>query len=494
MKNMNKVITIIGLGAGDLDQLPLGIYKRLKQEQKCFVRTMEHPVITELVSEGVEFFSFDGVYEKHDQFEAVYEEISETLLNEAATTNVLYAVPGHPMVAEKTVQLLLEKGPNHGITIALEGGQSFLDPLFQAVQIDPIEGFQLLDGTALHRDELQITQHMIIGQVYDMFTASEVKLTLMQKLPDNYEVYIVTAAGSFQEKVTKVALYELDHGMELSNLTSIYVPPVKQDELQYSEFSKLRQIIAQLRGPSGCPWDLKQTHESLKKYVLEEAYELIDTIDEQDDDAMIGELGDVLLQVMLHAQIGEDEGMFTIDDVVESISAKMVRRHPHIFGDVQVRGEEDVLVNWQKIKEVEKGEKAEEPASILSDVEKSLPNLMRAEEYQKRAAKVGFDWEEVTEAWAKVREEIDEVEVELKQGTQNITQIKDELGDVFFALVNVTRFYNIQPEEAVYGANQKFYRRFSYVENCVRQNNKRFSDYTLAELDRFWNEAKEKGL
>ena len=154
------------------------------------------------------------------------------------------------------------------LKLILEGGQSFLDPLFQAVQIDPIEGFQLLDATALHRDELQITQHMIIGQVYDMFTASEVKLTLMQKLPDDYEVYIVTAAGSSQEKVTKVALFELDHGMELSNLTSIYVPPVKQDELKYREFSKLRQIIAKLRGPNGCPWDQKQTHESLKKIFI----------------------------------------------------------------------------------------------------------------------------------------------------------------------------------------------------------------------------------
>lgn len=491
---MKNKITIIGLGAGDLNQLSLGIYKKLKQEQKCFVRTIDHPVISELQTEDIEFVSFDKVYEKHDQFEAVYEEIVETLLNEAASKNVLYAVPGHPMVAEKAVQLLLEKGPERDIDIILEGGQSFLDPLFQAVQIDPIEGFQLLDATALNRDELQITQHMIIGQVYDMFTASEVKLTLMQKLPDDYEVYIVTAAGSSQEKVTKVALFELDHGMELSNLTSVYVPPVKHDELKYREFSKLRQIIAQLRGPNGCPWDQKQTHESLKRYLLEEAYELIDTIDEQDDDAMIGELGDVLLQVMLHAQIGEDEGMFSIDDVVEGISAKMVRRHPHVFGDVQVRDVEDVVINWQKIKEEEKGNKSKETTSLLADVEKSLPNLMRAEAYQKRAAKVGFDWAEVTEAWKKVREEVEEVEVEIMQETPDIAGIKDELGDVFFALVNVARFYKIEPEEAVYGANQKFFRRFSYVENCVRESGKSFSDYSLAELDRFWDEAKEKGL
>lgn len=494
MNNMTNMITIIGLGAGDLNQLPLGIYKKLKQEKTCLVRTMDHPVIEELKAEGVEFISFDAVYEKHDGFEAVYEEISETLLQKASTQPILYAVPGHPMVAEKTVQLLLEKGPERGITIQVEGGQSFLDALFQAVKMDPIEGFQLLDGTALHRDELQITQHMIIGQVYDMFTASEVKLTLMEKLPDDYNVYIVTAAGSAQEKVTKVPLYELDRQMELSNLTSVYVPPVKEDELQYREFSKLRQIIAKLRGPNGCPWDQKQTHESLKKYLIEEAYELIDAIDEQDDEAMIGELGDVLLQVMLHAQIGEDEGMFTVHDVVESISAKMIRRHPHVFGDIEVSGEEEVVVNWQKIKEEEKGEQAEGFVSLLADVEKSLPNLMRAEAYQKRAAKVGFDWDEATEAWQKVREEIEEVEAEIKRQTPNITHIQDELGDVFFALVNVARFYKIEPEEAVYRANQKFYRRFTYIEDRVRQDKKKFSDYTLAELDHFWNEAKKKGL
>jgi tetrapyrrole methylase family protein/MazG family protein len=490
---MNE-ITIIGLGAGDLDQLPLGIYKKLIQTEQCFVRTIDHPVIGDLKREGINFTAFDGIYEKHDQFEAVYEEIAGTLLQEASNRSVLYAVPGHPMVAEKTVQLLLEKGPALGIAIKLEGGQSFLDPLFQAVRIDPIEGFQLLDGTDLSPDDLHITQHMIIGQVYDAFSASNVKLTLMEKLPDDYEVYIVTAAGSSQEKVTKCALFELDRQMELSNLTSVYVPPVSEDALRYREFSKLRQVIAELRGPDGCPWDKKQTHESLKKYLIEEAYELIDSIDEEDDEGMIGELGDVLLQVMLHSQIGEDEGMFTIDDVIEGITAKMIRRHPHVFGDVEVNGEEDVLVNWQKIKEDEKGSETKAPQSILDGIEKSLPNLLRAEEYQKRAAKVGFDWDEVSEAWKKVREEVQELEEEILCPNRDVERIKSELGDLFFALVNISRYYDIQAEEAVYKANQKFHQRFTYIEECIQRANKKFEDYTLEELDSYWDEAKAKGL
>ncbi|MBT2648858.1 nucleoside triphosphate pyrophosphohydrolase [Bacillus sp. ISL-34] len=490
---MNE-ITIMGLGAGDLDQLPLGIYKKLLQTEQCFVRTIDHPVIGDLKREGINFTAFDGIYEKHDQFEAVYEEIAGTLLQEASNRSVLYAVPGHPMVAEKTVQLLLEKGPALGIAIKLEGGQSFLDPLFQAVKIDPIEGFQLLDGTDLSPDDLHITQHMIIGQVYDAFSASNVKLTLMEKLPDDYEVYIVTAAGSSQEKVTKCALFELDRQLELSNLTSVYVPPVREEALRYREFSKLRQVIAELRGPDGCPWDKKQTHESLKKYLIEEAYELIDSIDEEDDEGMVGELGDVLLQVMLHSQIGEDEGMFTIDDVIEGITAKMIRRHPHVFGDVEVNGEEDVLVNWQKIKEDEKGSETKAPQSILDGIEKSLPNLLRAEEYQKRAAKVGFDWDEVAEAWKKVREEVQELEVEILSPNRDVDRIKSELGDLFFALVNISRYYDIQAEEAVYKANQKFHRRFTYIEECIQKADKKFEDYTLEELDSYWDEAKAKGL
>lgn len=490
---MNE-ITIIGLGAGDLEQLPLGIYKKLVQTEQCYVRTADHPVIGDLKREGINFTAFDGIYEKHDQFEAVYEEIAETLLHEASNRSVLYAVPGHPMVAEKTVQLLLEKGPALGIAIKLEGGQSFLDPLFQAVRIDPIEGFQLLDGTDLSPDDLHITQHMIIGQVYDAFSASDVKLTLMEKLPDDYEVYIVTAAGSSQEKVTKCALFELDRQMELSNLTSVYVPPVKDEALRYREFSKLRRVIAELRGPDGCPWDKKQTHESLKKYLIEEAYELIDSIDEGDDEGMVGELGDVLLQVMLHSQIGEDEGMFTIDDVIEGITAKMIRRHPHVFGDVEVNGEEDVLVNWQKIKEGEKGGESKALKSILDGIEKSLPNLLRAEEYQKRAAKVGFDWDEVSEAWKKVREEVQELEEEILSPNRDVERIKSELGDLFFALVNISRYYDIQAEEAVYKANQKFHQRFTYIEECIQRADKKFEDYTLEELDSYWDEAKAKGL
>jgi len=485
-----KKIIVIGLGAGDLNQLPYGVFKILTEEKNIYLRTKEHPIVAELEEDGHRFTSFDDVYEKNSEFSAVYEEISETLLAKAEETTVVYAVPGHPLVAEKTVQLLLEKGKDRGIAIEIGGGQSFLDAIFQALKIDPIEGFQLVDGTALSRDMIRLNTHTIIGQVYDQFVASEVKLSLMEKLPDEYEVAIVTAAGSKDERINWIPLYELDRETEVHNLTSVYVPPVKDEQVLYREFSTFRQIIAELRGPNGCPWDKKQTHASLKKYLIEESYELIEAINNEDIDHMVEELGDVLLQVMLHAQIGEDDGYFTIEDVVEGISEKMVRRHPHVFGNVEAETEEEVLTNWQEIKQQEKGSTQQ---SLLEGIGKGLPNLLKAKELQKEAAKVGFDWPDITPVLEKVKEEL----VELQEAKQigNQEEIELEYGDLLFALVNVARHYEIDPEEALFKTNQKFSRRFGYIEEKVAASGRSFSDYTLEELDAFWGEAKrnEKG-
>ncbi|EOR21863.1 nucleoside triphosphate pyrophosphohydrolase [Cytobacillus oceanisediminis] len=484
-----KQIKVIGLGAGDINQLPLGVYRSLIDENKAvYVRTNDHPVISTLEEEGVIFHSFDSIYEKHEQFEAVYKEIVEVLLEKAKETDIVYAVPGHPLVAEKTVQLLIEKDKEGIVSIEIAGGQSFLDSIFQALRIDPIEGFQLLDGTALDRSSIQLRNHLIIGQVYDAFSASEVKLTLMDVLPYDYPIKIVTAAGSILEKIKEIELHELDREIDLNNLTSIYVPPVQEEKLLYKEFSQLRHIIAELRGPNGCPWDKKQTHESLRKYLLEESYELIEAINEGDIDHIIEELGDVLLQVMLHSQVGEDEGYFSIDDVIEGISDKMIRRHPHVFGEEQAESVDDVMKHWQNAK---KQEAKEETESILDGINRAMPNLLQAYELQRKAAKVGFDWLNVEGAWEKVKEEILEFQEELKEAN-NREQIESEFGDVLFSLVNIARFYKVDPELAIFQTNKKFLQRFSYIEKKVKESERDWSDMSLEELDGFWNEAKEK--
>lgn len=487
-----KKVVILGLGAGDIEQIPYGVYKKITQANLIFLRTKEHPVIAELEQSSVQMVSFDQVYEKHDQFEQVYQEICETLLQKAETETVIYAVPGHPLVAERTVQLLLEKAPERGIEIEIGGGQSFIDAIFQTLRIDPIDGFQLLDGTSLVRDAINLSQHVLIGQVYDTYVASNVKLTLMERLPDDYKIYVVTAAGSTNEQVQEIPLYELDQAIvKVNNLTSVYVPPVAEEEVLYKEFSKLRQVIAELRGPNGCPWDKKQTYQSLKKYLIEETYELIEAINNDDLDHMIEELGDVLLQVMLHAQIGEDEGYFSIDDVIEGITAKMIRRHPHVFGNVAVNGVEDVLTNWQEIKNSEK--ETPKDVSLLDKVGIAQPSLIRAHELQKEAAKVGFDWQEVAPVWDKVKEELQEFEEEVVKAENNENMLK-EFGDVLFALINLARFYKIHPEEALLATNQKFTNRFRFVENRVKASGKGFNDHTLEQLDLYWDEAKKQGI
>ena len=487
---MNKII-IVGLGAGDINQLPLGVYKLLMlKDKQVYLRTKDHPVVAELEAEGANFTYFDNVYEKHDQFEQVYQEIAAILLEKAKKEALIYAVPGHPLVAEKTVQLLIEESKKGAVTLEFRGGQSFLDSMFQSLQIDPIDGFQLLDGTALSVDEIQFRNHLIIGQVYDTFSASEVKLTLMEKLPYDYPVKIVTAAGSNDEWIKEVPLHELDREVDLNNLTSVYVPPVKEEKLLNKEFSRLRQIIAELRGPNGCPWDKKQTHLSLRKYLIEECFELIEAINEDDVDHIIEELGDVLLQVMLHSQIGEDEGFFSIDDVIEGISAKMVRRHPHVFGDKEAESVDDVMKHWQQAKSLEH---ADRPKSILDEINEAAPNLLKAYEIQKKAAAVGFDWPDAKGAWEKVQEELQEFKEELHLN-QNADNAEKEFGDILFSLVNIARFYKIDPELALYQTNQKFKRRFQYIEEQVDKMDKSIHELSLKTLDDFWNEAKEKEM
>ncbi|SDZ66400.1 tetrapyrrole methylase family protein / MazG family protein [Evansella caseinilytica] len=488
---MKNVITIVGLGAGDLDQLPVGIYRKLKAVEKCFVRTENHPVVAQLKAEGMTYTSFDDIYEAHDQFHDVYEAICHSLLKEAENGPIVYAVPGHPLVAEATVQLLLEHEKNGVVDVHIAGGQSFLDPLFASLKIDPIDGFQLLDGTSLQRDMLQIHQHMIIAQVYDQLVASEVKLTLMEKLPDDYPVKIVTAAGTSGERMEAVPLYELDRAATLNNLTAVYVPPVTDEALLAREFSRLRHVIAELRGPDGCPWDKEQTHPSLKKYLLEEAYEVLEAIDEGDDDHLVEELGDVLLQVMLHAQIGEDDGVFTIEDIIETLTEKMIRRHPHVFGDATAGDAEKVVAQWEEIKREEKGEPGE-PAdfpSILAGIPSSLPSLAKADKIQRKAAKVGFDWNDEAPMWMKLQEELAEWLQETRQG--NAEAAAKELGDVLFVFVNLARFHGIDPEEALRQTNEKFIRRFQYIEKRLYEAGKNAADQSLETLDALWNEAKQ---
>ncbi len=253
-------------------------------------------------------------------------------------------------------------------------------------------------------------------------------------------------------------------------------------------FNDLLEIMAKLRGEGGCPWDREQTHESLRIYMIEETYEVLEALDAGDKDKFCNELGDLLLQIVFHAQIAKEKGDFDIEDVTTEVCQKLISRHPHIFGDVRADTAEKVVENWEAIKKKEK--KLKSQTGVLKDVPSNLPALMRSYKVQQKAAQVGFDWDDVEDAFSKVDEEIRELRDVYK--SNNVERITDELGDAFFALVNVSRFLKIQPELALNGTIGKFIRRFEYIEQQSTKAGKRLEDMSLAEMDELWNEAKHK--
>jgi tetrapyrrole methylase family protein/MazG family protein len=253
------------------------------------------------------------------------------------------------------------------------------------------------------------------------------------------------------------------------------------------EFSRLVEIMKRLRGPGGCPWDAEQTHESLNRYLLEEAYEVMEAIDDGTPELLKEELGDLMLQPVFHAAIAEEQGEFTIADVLAAINDKLVRRHPHVFGNMVIESSSAQTENWEKIKKEEKGE---ERRSALSGVPPQLPALLKAQKLTEKAARVGFDWEHVDQVFAKVLEELHEFEEAMATGHQE--RMEAELGDLLFAIVNLGRFLAITPEEALRKTIARFTARFEHVEESLHREGRQMTDATLAEMDLLWEEAKRK--
>jgi tetrapyrrole methylase family protein/MazG family protein len=253
-----------------------------------------------------------------------------------------------------------------------------------------------------------------------------------------------------------------------------------------SELERLIDIVAKLRSPDGCPWDREQTHKSILSCLLDESYEFFEAVDENKPHKMCEELGDLLLQVVLHAQIAKDNKTFTIDDVAREISDKLIRRHPHVFGTTEVSSSREVLYNWEVIKKSEKGN--EHRKYLVDDIPDALPALFRAEKMQRRVAKVGFDWKDVRPVLDKVEEEFREFREALLEG--NDAHAAEELGDIIFALVNVARHHNISAEEATRSTTYKFARRFRYIEDKFKELGKDISKASLEEMDVYWEESK----
>ncbi len=479
-------IVILGLGPGNPQALTLEAWEFISQADKIYLRTATHPTVQAFPT-GLEIISFDSLYEAHDDFREVYRQIIAHIL-QAADENkqVLYAVPGHPYVAEATTPQIMKLAKEKGIAVKVVDGVSFLEPTFTALEIDPFPRLFVMDALELSErlvPPFPVDVQVVVGQIYSKVIASQVKLSLMSVFPDEHPVKLVHGAGTAGMLVEQIPLYEIDRSSHIGNLTSLYLPPLEKK----GSMEAFQEIIARLRAPDGCPWDKEQTHRSLRPNLLEETYEVLTAIDAGDEAAMCEEFGDLLLQIVLHAQIANEDGEFSLADVISGIHEKIVSRHPHVFGELDLDDADGVIRNWEKLKAIERKKHGEEGKGLLGGVPVALSALAQAETYQKRAARVGFDWKDIGGVIDKVCEEVDEIR-EAKTRDEKAW----EIGDLLFSIVNLARWYKIDAESVLREANARFRERFTLVEAFAREDDRSIQELSLDEMEEYWQKAKKK--
>lgn len=484
-----KKITIVGIGPGGKQYLTLEAMEKIEKANPLYLRTEKHPIVDYFKASGIEVESFDNIYDTNINFEDVYEKIVDKLLNLCKNREVVYGVPGSPFVAENTVQKLIDMAhKREDIELEFIAGVSFIEAILNTLGTDPINGLKIIDALQIENQKPDIEVDTIITQVYNRYVASEVKLKLMEYYNDEYEITIIRGAGiTGEEKIVKKPLYELDRVDWLDHLTSIFVPKTGNAIIRKYQMDNLISIMKRLRSKEGCPWDREQNHQSLRPYLLEESYEVLEALEKGDMNLLEEELGDLLLQIVFHGQIASESGYFNIIDVITGICNKLISRHPHVFGELKVDTAQKVLINWEEIKRQEKEEKSY--TESLMRIPKQLPALMKSYKIQGKAAKAGFDWDDVHGAIDKVDEEVQELKEAL--GSNIESEIDEEIGDLLFAVVNVARFFKIRPELALNNTIDKFIMRFKYIEETARANNKKLEEMTLNEMDDLWNEAKK---
>jgi tetrapyrrole methylase family protein/MazG family protein len=361
---------------------------------------------------------------------------------------------------------------------------SFLEPICTALGLDPVQQTVLIDALELvnlHVPPFPTNMPALIAQIHSREIASDLKLTLMSLYPDEHPVRLVHAAGTDSELVEELPLYAIDRSPQIGLLTCLYLPPLAHE----TSFEAFLEVVAHLRAPEGCPWDREQTYLSLRSNLLEEAYEALSAMDAEDPQGMREELGDLVLIILLLAQIAAENGDFSIADVLQGIHTKIVRRHPHVFGDLNITEGQEVLRNWERLKAQERQENGKQENSLLDGVPLALPALVQAQDYQKRAAHVGFDWPDVKGVLDKLEEELGEV-----HAAETSEERGREIGDLLFAVVNLARWFEADAESVLREANARFYRRFTHIESTARSRGRSMDDLTMDEMEALWQEAK----
>lgn len=478
-------ITLLGLGPGDPALLTRQAWQLLETIPEIYLRTRQHPTV-EGFPPSLHVHSFDEVYEQEHSFEHVYAHIVARVLELGQRPQgVVYAVPGHPFIAEATCPEIARRAAEMGIPVRIIEGLSFLEPTFTALGMDPLPHTALVDALQLSNalvPSFPPDAPALIAQIYSASVASDVKLTLMENYPDEHPVKLVHAAGTAGQVVESLPLFEIDRSPHIGLLTCLYLPPLEQG----NSFEAFQEIIARLRAPDGCPWDREQTHQTLRSNLLEETYEALSALDADDPQHMREEFGDLLLQIVLHAQIASEYGEFNLIQVIKGIYDKIIRRHPHVFSDWQVDSVGNVLQNWEKLKAAERENNGETHKGLLDGVALALPALTQAQEIQGRAARVGFDWPNIQGVVDKICEECAEF-----VNAEDDPSRASEIGDLLFALVNLARRYNIDSESALRETNLRFRRRFAHIEQSARQQGRPLTDLTLDEMEALWQAAKK---
>lgn len=473
-------IRIIGLGTGKIDDLTVKAYNTLFDGSPVFLRTERHPIIEDLKNNGINFISFDNLYDEFENFNEIYTRIIDEILEKSQKYGTInYCTAGSPYFGDVVTEKLLDIN-NDNIQIDIIDGISFLDKCIKITGFGNNESIKVLDCISIDEFSFDTNSVNIIKHVYNEKLASELKLSLSEVYSDNSWVILVNVLSG---DLRKIPLYELDRQKKYDFSTFFCISTIDNTEKTVYNINDLCRILKNLRNPDGCPWDRKQTHKSLRQCVIEEAYEVVDAIDNDNVDELQEELGDLLLQVIFHSQIGSEEGYFNIHDVISGICKKLYFRHPHVFSNKKAENTEEALLRWEESKAKEKS--IDTYTEMLEKVPKSFSPLLRSFKIQKKAASVGFDWPDIDGAIIKVKEEILELMTEYKN--MDINKIEDEFGDLLFALVNFARFLKISPDVALNRTIDKFLTRFKYIEDNADRDLK---EMTLEEMDALWEQSK----
>ncbi|MDD4075494.1 MAG: nucleoside triphosphate pyrophosphohydrolase [Eubacteriales bacterium] len=455
----------------------------IRQANRLFLQTDAHPSAAWIKDEGLSYVSMDDLYEGSADFDALNAAIAARLI---CQEDAVYAVPGRgPGTAQLAALRLAAKDAQTELRLC--AGVGYGQAALAALGESP-DTARVCTAMSLSNAMIDTRSTLCVEEVDTPLRAGEIKLRLSDAYPDAYPVSlcVMDAYGAYAAHTLPLYMLDRQPAALYYASTVLIVPPASLTELSRYSMEDLLSVMRRLRAPGGCPWDAEQTHASLRKSLLEETYEVLQTIDDEDTPAMCEELGDLLLQIAFHTIIEEEKAGFTMQDVTSGLVGKLIYRHPHVFGDTAVKNADEVLVNWEKLKKTEKhmGTQSE----VMDALPRALPALMYSTKVQKKAADVGFDWKEAAPALDKVYEEADEVKAAMLEN--NDAHIEEELGDLLFACVNVARLLHKDSELMLRAAADKFVRRFKRVEAAVLADGKRMEELPLETLDAYWDKLK----